>query len=272
MAATSLEAVRTKWFDDITKCMRATGIETVLDFGFHSQAAHLSRRMRHQYRFVTNGLTASEERCLDRTIQSESTRQIPWAFIGHQTPNRAALIDYLVSTFDPRGVVYIPNLSPCREKGSPHLNQEQFEAVLRHTKYQLWCSHHTNQTYLESERFRMSVLTGSVPVKITMGDANLDECLPFRYLMTDVHSLVTTLRSWNFGEIRERFCTEFKNLERLHDGLERFLTEVWPGDATEPKPSQAQYFSNDLSVGRGEQANEPSVSIGVGLVGEDLSS
>ncbi|OAI42034.1 hypothetical protein AYO40_02040 [Planctomycetaceae bacterium SCGC AG-212-D15] len=273
LAATSLEAVRTPWFAEIMRIMKSAGIDVVLDFGFHSQVGLLPRRMRGRYRFLTNGLTRSERRCLDRSEQQlDGSRQIPWAFVGHQTPHRAALIDYLVNVVDPRGLVYMPNLSPCREMGSPHLNQEQYEAVLRHAKYQLWCSHHDTQTYLESERFRMSVLSGSVPVKVSMGRADLDESIPFHYLVIDVRHLASTLRCWNFADIRQRFRADFKKLEPLDHGLERFLHEATLADSISPDWSGVDCRATDLPCTDSDDPNGTSLPAGAGLCGKDTSS
>ena len=86
-------------------------------------------------------------------------RHIPWAFVGHMTESRVALVDFLVHQFDPGGFVYIPTLAPYTETDSPHLNQREFERVLYHTRYQMWRSHHEH-FYLEPERFRTSLLTG----------------------------------------------------------------------------------------------------------------
>ena len=111
-------------------------------------------------------------------------RTIPWAFVGQSRAGSAALVDHLIQAVDPRGLVYMPGTSPYTEKGSPHLNQQQFERVLRQTRYQIWCSHHP-YFYMETERFRTSLLTGGVPIRIVHSRAEVPESTPLRYLIME---------------------------------------------------------------------------------------
>src|SRR5438874_1969390 len=94
---------------------------------------------RPAYWFVPNGLTESERKAVGAAAEDDH-RPLPWAFVGHTTPNRAALVDRVMQQVDPRGFVYMPGIGKITEKGSPHLHQRQVDAVLRRTRYQVRCS------------------------------------------------------------------------------------------------------------------------------------
>ena len=164
MSSCGIDCVATPWYHRLHDLTARAGVETIIDLGLHDQSHALVPGHRSMYRFVFSGLTPSERRLLSG-LDEDAERTIPWAFVGHNTPHRAALVDHLIQTVDPRGFVYMPTLSVYAETGSPHLNQEQFETVLRHTRYQVWCSHHPH-FYMEPERFRTSLLTGGIPVKV----------------------------------------------------------------------------------------------------------
>ena len=156
----------------------------ILDLGLHSQVQFLKPEDQANYRFVFSGLTPSEARQLELLDEDDAERTIPWAFVGHMTPHRVALVDHLVQSVDPRGFVYMPAAAPYTETGSPHLNQQQFERVLDRTRYQVWCSHH-RYFYMEPERFRSSLLTGGVPVKVVDSRQDTPESAPLGYLMME---------------------------------------------------------------------------------------
>jgi hypothetical protein len=141
------------------------------------------------------------------------------------TTARTALVDYLVREVDPRGFAYIPQFAPYTEKGSPHLNGEQFLAVLRRTRYQIWCSHHS-AFYMESERFRMSLLAGGVPVKVLASAEHCQAAAPFSYLMIEQSVLAERLRSFDFEVIRRRFRDDFRQIQPLPAGLAAFLAST----------------------------------------------
>lgn len=239
LASCALDCVTTRWFEALLDCCATTDVRAILDLGLIDQSVHLSERARALYHFVPSGLTTSERRQLDALEAAGEERPIPWAFIGHFTPHRAALVDYLVRVVDPRGFVYLPQLAPYTEKDSPHLNQRQFERVLRLTRYQLWCSHH-HYCYMEPERFRTSLLTGSVPVKVMESRASLPRSAPFRYLMIAEDDLPQWLGEGAFERVRRRFQQDFRQLPSLQDGLAAYLTRagLLRPDAI-PSPCQA---------------------------------
>ena len=225
MTSAGMECVGARWFRLVQELTRAVDIQSYLDIGLHDQGEHLPRDARSTYYFLENGLTTTELRNLDEHPLDDQ-RTIPWAFIGHQTPERAAFVDYLVQHIDPGGFVYLPQLhSPCLETGSPHINQEQFNQVLRHTRYQMWCSHH-DAFYMECERFRMSLLAGGVPVKVLYQSCQRPPEAPFPYLMIEARDLAERWRSFDFHEVRRRFRNDFRQIKPLKTGLAEFLAAV----------------------------------------------
>ena len=131
-------------------------------------------------------------------------------------------MDYLIQQVSANGFVYMPRLAPYTEKGSPHLNQQQLEAVLRRTQYQVWCSHHSH-FYLEPERFRTSLLSGGVPIKVVESKKQLPPSIPFRYLLLEGDDLSEKLRDGMFASMRSRFQQEWRSLPLLTDELARVL-------------------------------------------------
>ncbi len=226
MTSAAMECAATHWFRPLQEYTQEMEIESFLDIGLHDQREYLPADARSTYHFLMNGLTTSETASLDDESQLDKHRPIPWAFVGHQTPERVAVVDYLIQHVDPRGFVYIPHHhSAILEKGSPHMNQEQFDQVLHHTRYQIWCSHH-EAFYLESERFRMSLLAGSVPVKVVADSRHIRPDLPFSYLTIEAADLAERLRSFDFKTVRQRFRHDFRQLAPLRVGLAEFLVAV----------------------------------------------
>jgi hypothetical protein len=233
MTSTSIDSVATPWYQCIRDYCRAVGVETILDFSLHDQRPLLAPETEAGYCYLPAGLTTAEARSLNDEAGLDDGREIPWAFVGHYTPARAALVDYLVRNIDPRGFVYIPRLVPYVEKGSPHLNQHQFDAVLRRTRYQIWTSHHY-AFYMESERFRMSLLAGGVPFKVLSQTFPFPPATPFTYLMVQEAEVAGRLRSFDFVDVRRRFREEFRRVTPLKEGLKSFLETV----AVLPQPGR----------------------------------
>lgn len=235
-ATCALDCVATPWFEAVSNACRVANVGAILDLGLVDQRPHLPEGAGALYHFVPAGLTTSERRQLDALDDAADERPIPWVFVGHYTPHRAALVDYLVRVVDPRGFVYMPMLAPYTEKDSPHLNQQQFERVLRLARYQLWCSHH-HHFYMEPERFRTSLLTGSVPVKIMPSRAGLPRSAPFRYLVVAEDDIPGWLGGGAFERVRRRFRDDFRALPNLRDGLAAYLVQAGilrPDEVPEP--------------------------------------
>lgn len=223
VTACSLDCVGTAWYTAIEQRCTAAGIATVLDFGLHDQSPFLGPdgpERRPAYWFVPNGLTDSERQALDAA--ADDHRPLPWAFVGHTTSGRAALVDRLMQQVDPRGFVYMPGIGKITEKGSPHLNQKQFDTVLRRVRYQVWCSHH-GHFYMESERFRMSLLAGSVPVKVVADRRVVPGRLRFDYLVLDEEEVAGRLRDMDFAAVRRRFRDDYRALPGIAAGLAGYL-------------------------------------------------
>jgi hypothetical protein len=233
MSSLLIDSVEGPWYRRIAEDCQAVGIRHILDLSLHNQRASLPKGARPAYHYLPSGLTASESRSLDKDAGDEP-RPIPWAFVGHLTPARAALVERLVREVDPRGFVYIPQCAPYTEKGSPHLNGQQFHAVLRQTRYQVWCSHHAT-FYMESERFRMSLLAGGVPVKVLAGPLRHHVTAPFDYLMVEEKDLADALRTFDFEAVRQRFRDDFRQIKPLRAGLAEFLASISVLDGDEPR-------------------------------------
>jgi hypothetical protein len=224
-AALCLEAVRSKWFAPFRDSCQEIGVDALLDLGFCSQGEETLAAFGPSYYFILNGLTASERRAVGTEHSLPAERPIPWAFVGIRTPDRAALVGHLVQRLDPGGFVYMPESDVIGASGSPHLNDKQFNAVLRRTRYQIWCAQQHLQFYMESERFRMSLLAGCVPVKVVSALPQRPD-VPFARQLVQEAKLAETLRAWDFSERWQRFREEFLCLPSLNGGLAAFLEDT----------------------------------------------
>jgi hypothetical protein len=208
-------------YEEIQRLCRATGIDSILDFGFRDQSAALPPSVRSLYHFIPNGLTSSEQEAVSRE-KSEEERPIPWVFIGHATVHRVALVNNLITRVDPRGFVYMPNLGKVAVKDVQQLSQRQYETVLRKCHYQIWLSQ-DQHFCLESERFRLSLLTGCVPIKVISEDEDRPSSLHFDYLVLRESEAAEKIRQFDFYEMRRRFRADFLAFPSLAEGLARFL-------------------------------------------------
>jgi hypothetical protein len=236
LASLTLECVSTPWHRRIRDLSARAGADLILDLGLCDQGEFLDPDEREGYRFVFSGLTPSERRQLDELDEDHAGRTIPWAFVGQVTPDRAALVDHLIQAVDPRGFVYMPGTAPYTEKGSPHLNQQQFERVLRQTRYQVWCSHHA-YFYMETERFRTSLLTGGVPIKIVDSRAAIPESAPLDYLILEPGEVEGRLTDDLFLQLRRRLRHDWRRFPTLAAGMARVLDEA--GIITKGQSAQA---------------------------------
>ncbi|MCE9607991.1 MAG: hypothetical protein K8U03_24160 [Planctomycetia bacterium] len=223
MAACAIDCARTPWYTSLHKLSNRCEADVILDLGLYDQTDLLHSKSRSKYRFLLSGLTPSETASLDTIQAHDATRTIPWAFVGHATSHRAALVDLLVQTVDPRGFVYMPAAAPYTEKGSPHLNQQQFEKVLTRTEYQVWCSHH-HHFYLEPERFRASLLTGGVPIKVTLTSDRPPPKMPFDYLVLNIEQAVKQMQPKMFSDLRARYLAEWRSFPTLAQELARVFS------------------------------------------------
>ncbi len=224
MTSCGIDCVATPWYHRLHEMTARAGVGTILDLGLYDQGHALESGHRSMYRFLFSGLTPTESRLLG-DLDEDAERTIPWAFVGHNTPHRAALVDHLIQTVDPRGFVYMPTLSVYAETGSPHLNQEQFETVLRRTRYQVWCSHHPH-FYMEPERFRTSLLTGGIPIKVVNSRKATPKTAPLGYLMMEAGEVSGRLTPGVFRQVRRRFCQDWLQFPTLSEELARFLHEA----------------------------------------------
>jgi hypothetical protein len=222
LGSCAIDCVQTRWYRRIHELSVCSEVDAILDLGVRDQSSFLEPTRRSLYRFVFSGLTPTEKRLLDAADWDDTGRSIPWAFVGHNTPYRVALVDHLIQTVSPQGFVYIPEPAAYTEKGSPHLNQQQFENVLRHTRYQVWCSHHSH-FYMEPERFRLSLLTGGVPIRVVSSRQEMPPAVPFPYLLLEWRELGEHLTVWAFSRLRERLRQDWQTFPLLAEELAHLL-------------------------------------------------
>jgi len=208
-------------YAEIQRYCQATGIDAILDFGFQNRSALLAPSVRSVYHFIPNGLTPSEQEAVNQE-KSEQERSIPWVFIGLASARRVSVVNDLITRLDPRGFVYMPNEGTVASKTVQQLNQRQYETVLRKCHYHIWYSQHQHFC-LESERFRLSLLAGCVPIKIAPEDQDKPSSLSFDYLVVRESEATDKIRQLNFHEIRHRFCADFLAFPSLAEGLAKFL-------------------------------------------------
>lgn len=221
----AIDCVSTPWYGKTDKLAKKLGIGKVIDLGLCDQSSMLTRDEKKRYRFLFSGLTPSEDTMVRSIDSSPGERKIPWAFIGHSTRFRVAVVDLLIQEVAPDGFVYMPSPAPYTEKGSPHLNQQQYELVLTKAKYQIWTSHHTH-FYMEPERYRTSLITGGVPIKIMVSRDQVLPDAPFQWSMTGVDSIKSAMKGKDFSEMRTAFVKEWQTYPSLSQELESLLAEL----------------------------------------------
>ena len=213
------------WAEASYRLARELGIDLYLDLNLLSQAEGVPADLRPAYRFVFNGLTQSERDIVQKNAGAPEERPIPWTFVGLRTSTRARLAHQLVTTVAPDGFLYLPAPREPYTEGSPHLSEEQFWAVLTRSRYQVWCSQF-DHFFLEAERFRMSVLTGAVPLKVLLQPSDRSRDIPFSRLLCTPDTLSEQLRYLDFVEVRKAFAEEFLQLPSLEESLGHALTEI----------------------------------------------
>ncbi|HEX4590715.1 MAG TPA: hypothetical protein VH120_12335, partial [Gemmataceae bacterium] len=228
VVAVLMECAETPWFGMSLDVCRRAGVTRVLDLGFHGQYESISEELRPNYYYAFSGLTEAERRAIPARRTSDE-RPIPWVFIGHLAGPRVTLVERLLRSADPGGFVYMPNIGPVRDRG-PHINGEQLLRVLRRSRCQVWCTHH-GRFYMESERFRDSLLAGCVPIKIGTAAADRPEYLPFRYLTKPEQELIGGWDDLDSPETWDRFAAEFAALPTLEESLAAALRKIDQGEA-----------------------------------------
>lgn len=217
-----LECVRTNWFAENLRLTLQAEIEMLLDLGFHDQRADAPAKAQRIYRFLFSGLTNYERDQAQRVIIQHAERPIPWTFVGHLETRRVKFAQRLMQGMDKGGFLYLPVLTHIVE-GGPHLNGQQLQSVLERTRYYIWCAHH-NYFYMESERFRNSVMAGAVPIKVSdFPPPNEGEGLPFQYLQLREADFDEHLRAFDFFSLRQRFLDDYLRLPSLEDGVSQLI-------------------------------------------------
>jgi hypothetical protein len=225
LASFAMEAVGTPWFDKILKLGQDAWVDYLIDAGLHTQQNRLPAFAQSGYQFLFNGLTVSEQQELATQPVDIETRPIPWAFVAHLTPTRMDIARRLIAQVNPSGFLYLARLlSPISENG-PHLNDAQFKSVLRKSRLQVWCSHHENP-YLESERFRTSLLTGSLPIKILLYSQKPETFPLFQYLLLDETEFASRLGKMDVSAMFKRFADDVRKLPSLGASLQVVLNNM----------------------------------------------
>jgi len=219
-----LESVEMKWFFQSLQLLQEADIDILLDLGFHNQYERATPETRKVYHFIFNGLTKSEREAAYQMFTPLEERPLPWTFVGHLTKERMRFLNKLTENLSRDGFLYLVHFTPVTETG-PHLNQEQFFTVLTRTQYKIWCSHHPF-FYIESIRFRMALLAGTVPMKVNLDPHRaFDQSLPFSYLIHHEDDFHDAINQLDFEETRQKFATEFLEYPSLEasllDGLNR---------------------------------------------------
>jgi hypothetical protein len=79
---------------------------------------------------------------------------------------------------------------------------------------------------MEPERFRSSLLTGGVPVKIVDARRDAPDSAPLSYLMMEPGDVGDRLSAKVFPRIRRRFLADWRQFPTLSRGLARVLREA----------------------------------------------
>lgn len=156
----NLDAIHTHWFKNHLDCSNGM-LTDIFDLSISPQSAAASVAGIN-YTWIPESFTTSQRQNLP-TIRSQPP--IPWAFIGHNTPQRSQTLDTLVNRIAPNGLVFLPNLRPYSPEGSRNLSRSTLFQVLQKTQYYIWVSHH-QYPYHEGFRAIHALINGAIPVKL----------------------------------------------------------------------------------------------------------
>ncbi len=217
------ECAKTRWFRNVVDPGRELGIEDIVDVGFLPQDDVVAREG-FRYHHVFDGLlvTQLQQGPAAGGPPSLADRPIPWAHIGMHTKGRVALTDRLIGHVAPNGFVYLSEVSPIKEKGSPHLNPDHMRRVLRRTAYYVWCAHH-DHFFMESLRFKTAWATGCVPIKVVDEQSALPADLAFASFVLREGQVTDVLNSMDFVAARQALLDEYQRRPRFEAGLARLM-------------------------------------------------
>ncbi len=226
-AVWNFESMATRWFIQTQNILRQMKFDVLIDTNIHDQHWLVPDELRAQHHFVFFGMTRREVELIRGNRlrrQEEGCRHIPWVMVGHATEDRAALAERLVREVHPSGFLYLSRLSPVTEE-SPHLNERQYQSVLRRSQFHVWCSHHET-FYAEGERFRISALCGGVPIKVYRQPPPPELVVPFSSFMLPEADFSSRLRAMDFSTAMGSFLDEFESLPLLESELVRLFDEL----------------------------------------------
>ncbi len=208
--------VHTDWF--AAQFETHLEIDAVIDVGFvpqeHEQPSGLP------YIFLYNAALQGEAEQI--RAQSPGPRPLPWAVVGHSTPERAALAKDLVDHLGAEGIVFLPSLRPVRAGGGM-LSPAALGRVLSTSSLYVWCAHH-RWAYYESFRFLEAMLAGAVPCKVE--SRHLDALAGLPNVYSSVAELAEHVRERGAGAMFEDARSYYLGQGNLGDHLGRALSRV----------------------------------------------
>lgn len=215
------ESVETEYFENQFKV--PLSFDVLLDVGFVSQEdkVRLLEGFEVPYRFLQHGPTLEDKQRLEQT--RVSGREIPWATVGHNRPERSRLTRDLMRSLDPGGFAFLPPEGLLVGEGNGMIGPEALDALLQKTRYYVWESLHEH-AYYESFRFREAILAGAVPCKIdataalrTWGASAIPGVFP------SVEALAETVREQGFEAMREAATNFYLSRGLLSEHLREAL-------------------------------------------------
>jgi hypothetical protein len=223
-----MECLKTAWYFENHEWCASLQINHIIDLGYHHQKQYLLSNHWSSYSYLFNGLTYREQDIMRQMTIDTETRPIPWSMIGVFSQTRATLALRLVEHYDSKGFLYLKHqetAQPAVLRQGPHINYEQLMQIQRRSVFSVWCSHH-NYFYMESERFRLAALSGSIPIKIMLQPIPNELNPPFTYLMFDHSVAVWNIKALDTKEVLRRMTSDYLNQPTLEDGFKHYLDQL----------------------------------------------
>ena len=133
-------------------------ITEIFDVCMKPQAKYFVRGL--PYSWIAEAFTDSELRSL---LDRRPDRPVPWAIIGHATPDRAAFASAAQETLGSSGFAFLPPLRPYQK--ATGLGDRELMRILERCDFYLWNSHH-EFPYHEGFRALHAIRAGALPAKI----------------------------------------------------------------------------------------------------------
>jgi hypothetical protein len=141
----------------------------------HVHCTDLARVRCVPYKWIPEAFSSSEH---SELAYWKPGRKIPWATLGHGSPDRAALVSAAISAIDPNGFIFMPPVRPYDAQSG--FARDAIDRVLRQTDLYLWGSHHS-YPYHEGLRALHAIAAGAIPAKIDPLNYKLFSQVPWVY-------------------------------------------------------------------------------------------